>query len=318
MTKKYILGSILFVLTSLLILAGVWGYSRYRQGANVRGEYALSATRDKINYLGNIKISTSSGGEFNIHRLSDGSWRFKEAKDYYVNEDMLASFFKMVKNSVIVSVLPVDDEFLQQNNLTKETGIKVETYDYDGKLLDKVILGKWIPEQQLMMIKSSANEHYAYAVSAINNFSGSPQDWIPYPLLNIKTSEIKSVIINGNKKDYREFNKLLSSSSAWRELARVLDFVEYQGLTYKSDLADLPPDTKVRQIDVLMLTGMFYKLTVLNVGTSYWILISMDAQKVFTREAINVAADTYRYYADWVFQLMEEQGKALFNGELLD
>ncbi len=318
MTKKYILGSILFVLTSLLILAGVWGYSRYRQGANVRGEYALSATRDKINYLGNIKISTSSGGEFNIHRLSDGSWRFKEAKDYYVNEDMLASFFRMVKNSVIVSVLPVDDEFLQQNNLTKETGIKVETYDYDGKLLDKVILGKWIPEQQLMMIKSSANEHYAYAVSAINNFSGSPQDWIPYPLLNIKTSEIKSVIINGNKKDYREFNKLLSSSSAWRELARVLDFVEYQGLTYKSDLADLPPDTKVRQIDVLMLTGMFYKLTVLNVGTSYWVLISMDAQKVFTREAINVAADTYRYYADWVFQLMEEQGKALFNGELLD
>ncbi len=318
MTKKYILGSILFVLTSLLILAGVWGYSRYRQGANVRGEYALSATRDKINYLGNIKISTSSGGEFNIHRLSDGSWRFKEAKDYYVNEDMLASFFRMVKNSVIVSVLPVDDEFLQQNNLTKETGIKVETYDYDGKLLDKVILGKWIPEQQLMMIKSSANEHYAYAVSAINNFSGSPQDWIPYPLLNIKTSEIKSVIINGNKKDYREFNKLLSSSSAWRELARVLDFVEYQGLTYKSDLADLPPDTKVRQIDVLMLTGMFYKLTVLNVGTSYWVLISMDAQKVFTREAINVAADTYRYYADWVFQLMEEQGKALFNGELLN
>lgn len=318
MTKKYILGSILFVLTSLLILAGVWGYSRYRQGANVRGEYALSATRDKINYLGNIKIGTSSGGEFNIHRLSDGSWRFKEAKDYYVNEEMLASFFKMVKNSVIVSVLPVDDEFLQQNNLTKETGIKVETYDYDGKLLDKVILGKWIPEQQLMMIKSSANEHYAYAVSAINNFSGSPQDWIPYPLLNIKTSEIKSVIINGNKKDYREFNKLLSSSSAWRELARVLDFVEYQGLTYKSDLADLPPDTKVRQIDVLMLTGMFYKLTVLNVGTSYWVLISMDAQKVFTREAINVAADTYRYYADWVFQLMEEQGKALFNGELLD
>lgn len=318
MTKKYILGSILFVLTSLLILAGVWGYSRYRQGANVRGEYALSATRDKINYLGNIKISTSSGGEFNIHRLSDGSWRFKEAKDYYVNEDMLASFFKMVKNSVIVSVLPVDDEFLRQNNLTEETGIKVETYDYDGKLLDKVILGKWIPEQQLMMIKSSANEHYAYAISAINNFSGSPQDWIPYPLLNIKTSEIKSVIINGNKKDYREFNKLLSSSSAWRELARVLDFVEYQGLTYKSDLADLPPDTKVRQIDVLMLTGMFYKLTVLNVGTSYWVLISMDAQKVFTREAINVAADTYRYYADWVFQLMEEQGKALFNGELLD
>lgn len=318
MTKKYILGSILFVLTSLLILAGVWGYSRYRQGANVRGEYALSATRDKINYLGNIKIGTSSGGEFNIHRLSDGSWRFKEAKDYYVNEDMLASFFKMVKNSVIVSVLPVDDEFLRQNNLTEETGIKVETYDYDGKLLDKVILGKWIPEQQLMMIKSSANEHYAYAVSAINNFSGSPQDWIPYPLLNIKTSEIKSVIINGNKKDYREFNKLLSSSSAWRELVRVLDFVEYQGLTYKSDLADLPPDTKVRQIDVLMLTGMFYKLTVLNVGTSYWVLISMDAQKVFTREAINVAADTYRYYADWVFQLMEEQGKALFNGELLD
>ncbi|MBQ8481773.1 MAG: DUF4340 domain-containing protein [Alphaproteobacteria bacterium] len=318
MNKKYILGGILFVLTALVILAGVWFYSRYKQEANVRGKYTFSATKDKINYLGNIKMITANGGEFNIHRLPDGSWRFKEAKDYYVNEEMLASFLSMVKNSVIVSVLPVNDTFLQQNNLTEENGIEIKTYDYDGKLLDDIILGKWIPEQQLVMIKDGKNEHYAYAASAANVFSGMPQDWIPYPLLNIKTSEIKSVIINDKKKDYKEFNRLLAHSSAWRELVRVLNFMEYQGLTYKSDLADLPPDVKVRQIDVLLLTGMFYKLTVLNVDNAYWVLISMDAQKVFAKEAINVAANTYRFYADWVFQLMEQQGKVLFNEELIN
>ena len=63
---------------------------------------------------------------------------------------------------------------------------------------------------------------------------------------------------------------------------------------------------------------MFYKLTVLNVDNAYWVLISMDAQKVFAKEAINVAANTYRFYADWVFQLMEQQGKVLFNEELIN
>lgn len=318
MTKKYILGSVLFVLTALVILVGVWCYSRYQQEANVRGQYIFSATKDKINYLGNIKISTPSGGEFNIHRLPDGSWRFKEAKDYYVNEEMLASFFRLVKNSVIISVLPINDEFLQQNNLTEKSGIEVETYDFDGKLLDKLILGKLMPEQQLIMVRNSENEHYAYAANAVNIFSSSPQDWIPYPLLSIKTSEIKSVIINNKKRDYKEFNNLLLHSPAWRDLVGVLNFVEYQGLTYKSDLADLPPDVKVRQIDVLMLTGMFYKLTVLNVNDTYWVLISMDAQKVFTKDAINVAANTYRFYADWIFQLMDKQGEILFNEALLD
>ncbi|MBR1600882.1 MAG: hypothetical protein IJ677_04820 [Alphaproteobacteria bacterium] len=318
MTKKHILGSVLFVLVSLLMLTGGWFYSRYKQGVNVRGEYTFATTKNKIDYLGNIKVSTANGVGFNIYRRQDGSWRFKEVKDYFVNEDVLAAFFNMVKNSVIVSVLPVDEQFLKQNSLTAETGTEIETYDYDGKLLNKIILGKWNPKQQLMMVKNSENEHYAYEVSAVNNFSGLVKDWIPYPLLSIKTSDIKSVVINGNKKDYQEFNNKLTHSVAWRNMAGVLNFMEYQGLTFKSDLANLPPDVKVRQIDVLMLTGMFYKLTVFNIHNSYWVLISMDAQKVFAREAINVAADTYRFYADWVFQLMDEQGVALFNDALLN
>lgn len=318
MSKKYILGVVLFVFMALFILGGAWIYSRYEQQSNVRGEYAFAATRDKISYLGRISITTPQNGEINIYRVSDGSWRFKEAKDYYINENMLASFYRMVKNSVIVTVKSSDEDFLDKNDLNAGKGTEIRTYDFDGKLLDYVILGKRAAEQHLVLARNGINPLYAFGISSVDDFSGLAQAWIPYPLLNIKTSEIKAVTINGKKTDYQEFNSLLQHSGAWRNFARALDFLDYQGLTFKSDLADLPPETKIRQIDVLMLTGMFYKLTVLNVSDAYWLVVSMDAKKVFLAEAINVAAENYKYYADWVFQLSDEQGKALFDDTLTD
>lgn len=320
MNKKYILGGVLFVFSALLILGGAWIYADYKQQANVRGKHTFAATYDKTAYLGRINITTPESGEINIYRTSDGSWRFKEANDYYINKDALASFYKMIKNSVIVTVQPADENFLAQHNLSDENGTKIKTYDFEGNLLDDVILGKREsePEEYLVAARKGNNPLYAYAISSAGDFFGAAQAWIPYPLLNIKTSEIREVAINQKKVDYQEFNSLLKRSSAWRNFAGALDFLDYQGLAYKSDLSNLPTDAKIRQIDVLMLTGMFYKLTVLNVSGSYWIVISMDAQKVFGSEAIKVASETYKYYADWVFRLSDKQGKALFEETLTD
>lgn len=318
MSKKYILGVVLFVFAALFVLGGAWIYSKYRQQSNVRGEYTFAVTRDKMSYLGRISLTTPQNGEINIYRVSDGSWRFKEANDYYINENMLASFYRMVKNSVIVTVQPSDEDFLEKNDLNAGKGTEIKTYDFDGNLLDYVILGKRANEQHLVLARNGINPLYAFGISSVEDFSGLAQAWIPYPLLNIKTAEIKAVTINGKKTDYQEFNYLLNHSGAWRDFARALDFLDYQGLTLKSDLADLPADTKVRKIDVMMLTGMFYKLTIFNVSGAYWLVVSMDAKKVFMVDAIRVAAENYKYYADWVFQLSDEQGKALFSDALTD
>lgn len=318
MTKKHLLGAVIFIISAVLILGFSLIYSNHIQETNVRGKYMFADTRDKINYLGNVKIITPESGEINIHRLKDGSWRFKEANDYYVNEDMLAVFFNMIKNSIIVTVYPFSDELKQKNGLSADKATQIKTFDYNGKLLDDVVLGTRLAETDLFVALKGKNESYAYGISSVNSFSGDAQAWIPYPLLNIKPEDVKEVTINGKKTDYQQFNSLRGHSMVWRDFANALDFLDYYGLTYKSDLSELPPDTKIRQIDVLMLTGMYYKLTLFEIEGSYWVVISMDVKKVFMAEAINVAAERYRYYSDWVFRLSDEQGSVLFDDRLLD
>lgn len=311
MNKKYMAGAVLFVFAATLFCGIAWFHSYSKKNAtDWHGRFVFAESKNKINYLGRINISNPESGEINIHRDKDGNWRFAEAKDYYVNEDMLSAFFKLIKSSYIVS------EYLEDEKL-RPKGTEIKTFDLDGQLLDDITLGKHTTSDMMWAYKGN-NENNLYNITYEGGFSAYPRDWLPYPLLSIKTSEIKSVTINGKERDYSAFNKLLSNSSAWRNFARVLDFVDYQGLTLKSDLTSLPPDVKIRQIDVLMLTGMFYKIMVMKVGNSYWMLISMNAQKVFTKDAINVAVGTYRFYADWIFQLMDEQGKVLFDDALLD
>lgn len=316
MNKRYIEWVVIFVLSAMLVLGGSWLYSRYKQGSDIRGKYTFAQTKEKINYLGNIKIISQESGEMNFYRLSDGSWRFKEAKDYFVSDEMLSFFFNMVKNSIILSVRKSDNDFVEKNNLTADKGTVVQTYDYDGNLLDNIILGNKSNVPELFWSRNAGNEQYAYEISAINGFSSSVQNWVPYPLLSIKTDEIKWISINGEKTDYKEFNRLLKRSSAWRDLVRALNFLDYYGVDFKSDFVNLPQDTKVRQIDVGMLNGMIYKLTLLDTADAYWIVISMDADRVFLVDAVDVAANTYRYYADWVFRLSDEQGTILFSNSL--
>lgn len=315
MNKKYIEGVVLFVLLALFVLGGAWLYSRNKEGSNLRGKYTFAETRDKINYLGSIKMVSPENGEITIYRLEDGSWRFKEAKEYFVNEEMLAAFFKMIKSSIILSAVQPKGDFAEKNNLTAEKGITLKTYDYDGKLLDDVILGGKIGEDRGWLIRPD-KASYAYTVSEVNGISDLPQNWLPYPLLSIDTESVKSVTVDGEKIDYDGFKRKIKRSAAWRNLFRNLNFLEYFGLTFKSDLADLPDYAQIRRIDVKMLNGMIYKLTAIYVDDSYWIVISMDADNVFMAEAVEVAASTYRYYADWVFRLSDEQGRTLFDEAL--
>lgn len=316
MNKKYIIGVFIFVLSALLVLGAAWFYSGYKQRGNMYGKYIFASTKDKSDYLGRIRIVSPEGDEINVYRLEDGSWRFKEAKDYFVNESALASFFNIVKKSIIVSVRSIDEDFMEKSNLTDSKGVSVQTYDYDGNLLDDIVWGILDEERSVFWTRRKDDNKYAFAVSAINGFPQKPQDWIPYPLLSIQTSEIKSITINGEKTDYREFNKKIRRFGAWRDLVGALNYLEYYGLTFKSDLADLPSDTKIRKIDVGMLNGMIYKLTLLDTADAYWVVISMDANKIYMIEAAQVAMDKYRYYADWVFRLSDEQGRILFSESL--
>ena len=214
----------------------------------------------------------------------------------------------MIKNSIILSAVEPKDDFA-------EKGITLKTYNYEGRLLDDVILGKKIGEDRALLIRPG-KASYVYTVSEANGISDLPQNWLPYPLLSIDTEDVKSVDVEGEKTDYNELKRKIKRSTAWRNLFKSLNFLEYYGLTFKSDLADLPDYAQIRRINVKMLNGMIYKLTAIYVDDSYWLVISMDAGNVFMAEAIEVAASTYRYYADWVFRLSDEQGRTFFDETL--
>lgn len=318
MNKKHVLMAVLFLLLSLSLLACAWFYTSLKHEDNVRGKYMFANTRDNINYLGYINISSPENGEINIYHWEDGSWRFQEANDYYTNDDVLASFFNMIRNSIVISSIGADGASLEKNDLEGEKAINIKTYDYNGKLLDDVVLGRKIGDQGIVMARRSNNNRYIYTISSAANFPTSARDWLPYPLLHINPNEIKAVTINGHKFNRDDLDRLMRFSSSWKNFARTLDFLDYNGLTLKSDLKHLPEDTKVRQIDVSVYGGLIYKLVVLNVDAEYWVIISLDAPKVFLPKAVEVATKSYKYYSDWFFKLSDEQGKYLFDDILLN
>ena len=184
MNKKYIQGVVIFVLFTLILLGGAWLYVRNKQESNLRGKPVFAATKAKINYLGDIKIISPENGEINIYRLKDGGWRFKEANEYFVNEEMLASFFKMLKESIIMSeAVKPEGDFSEKNNLTADKGIVLQTYDYEGNLLDDVVVGKQTGKDQVWILKSGTTP-YAYTASGINGISDLPENWLPHHMLD--------------------------------------------------------------------------------------------------------------------------------------
>lgn len=318
MKSKYLYWLGCFCGFVLVFAVAAFLYLQYHEGRNVRGQYTFVHTRQNINRLSKITLISRDSGEMNIVRQGD-TWIFKEANDYFANVEMLAEFYKMVNNSII---LTVDDETapekygLQLNTKgVPEYAIIVRTYDDNGDLLDDIVLSKIYDDKRNRYARLT-NRPYVYTVNNAARFSGMAESWLPYPLLNIRPETIDSLEWHDTFYNHQNFENLLQTSAEGREVVRSLQFVEYQGLVPVMDFIKAYPQARAQNIRVITTVGLVYDMQVFYVENSYWLRVVLASAKIARKAVPDFIRNNQKYFDRWLFQLTDEQGALLYHTTL--
>ena len=311
MNKKYYAILFLFLLIVAVASIGAFAYREYCESAIMRGQYTFMNTRNNIKGLHKIAIHTPQFGEINLYR-KEGEWYFKEANNYFINSKMLACFYNMINKSMILTVNNATEKQLQNNELTNKTGTVVKTFDIEGKLLDEIIIGKHLENEQMTFARRGAKK-YIYTISEVGCFSGNADSWLPYPLLNIDDNLIKDIVINGESAGN---SRLLSNKKYQKELEKImktLQFVDYLGITYKDELQQNYPQIKPTKLEIVIVGGLIYMLDVYKIEDTYWMTVTLHTEKVARKLVAKFAKDNQKYFIDWLFHLNSAQGEVLYN-----
>ena len=316
---KYVIGTLLLLIA---LLSGFLYYNNHYTIKNMRGKHIFAETLNKIDSLDAIKIISPLSGEIYLHRVN-GEWRFKQANDYFVDPEMITDFYNMVKKSLVIRMQSSNKDALRNFQLlnTNEAadgnglGTLVETYDADGELMDSLIIGKRTGTEDQAYARLN-NTNYALTISSLGKFDGYAESWVPYPLLQINIDFVEALGISGQSLGRDQIDNLLQHSSLIRDFFSVLDYIEYQGITLRSDLQQAYPDAQPQRIEVGMLGGMVYLFDIYYVEDSYWMTITLASTKIAHKSIIPFVQQNQRYFADWVFHLDYKQGQTLYRTRL--
>ncbi|MBP1532166.1 MAG: hypothetical protein ILA52_01545, partial [Alphaproteobacteria bacterium] len=200
-------------------------------------------------------------------------------------------------------------------NMLDDNAVKLITYNQKGKVLDEIWLGKRTADGESAVIRRK-NGKYFYTINEVTDFSGEAQDWVPYPLLNIDSDIIKKVAVNGTEFSAEKLQKILPYSKKWLSLFNTLRFIDYQGIEYKKALDNVKVH-RTQEIEVTIIGGLIYKLTIYDVGDSFWLAVTLASEKVAHKDVVTFVKNNQMYFADWIFQLNEEQGQVLCNTDYI-
>lgn len=316
MKNKYLYYAGVFCCAVVIMLLGVFGYMKYQEGRNVRGQYTFDNTRKNISRLSRISLITPESGEINIIREGN-TWKFKEAASYFANVEMLSEFYKMVNNSIILSVTTDSDlqKYDLQTDGDKNISTIIRTYDDENQLLDALVFAPVVDVDNQRYARLE-NRPFVYTINATERFSGNAESWLPYPLLSITQNIVEEFEWNGEVYNRHYFEKLLQHSAKGRAIMQILQFIEYYGLTTAKDFVHAYPMARARKAKVVTIAGLVYNLYFYRVEGDYWIRIKLTSTKVPHKEVPAFIRNNSKYFDKWIFRLTEEQGRLLYDLDL--
>ncbi len=318
MSKKYLLIGIVSAVVAGLLAIVSGGYAMHVAGKNVRGHYMFLQTKNNISDLARIEITTADVGKITLY-YNDGVWRFKEAADYFVNNDQLADFYEMINNSIIMAVNEGDDALFTKSAVVKpkegmpQDSILIETYDAKGNDLDKVILGKIVDKQSKYRYARYLNNSYIYNISSAKNVHGSIEAWLPFPLLQIPDYAIDQIVINGDVVTNERLMQYLPRSANLQRFVTDLGYIAYIGPVEKEIVAEILVNSPANKIQIITKIGLVYDLDVYHFDNTYWIEVSLSYTALPKKEVISYVEENQKYFSDWLFALDKEQGMMFYN-----
>ena len=306
MNKRYFMAVLLFVLSALVCFVGAVVYYQNQESAQVRGHYALAQLRAQIPLMAHISITTPQNETVSLYRQGD-YWHFREAADYYVNNDTLAAFYEFVNNSTIVDVVPATDEQISRLKL----GTQIIITD-DAK---QVLAHFWLARKANVdgtIDMLPQNSQYIYRVSRAKTFFGAVAAWVPMPLLQLDNTRITGIDFNEEYINGEVLAEVKQEFDFMRKLSDVLAFTLYDGIVQKQNFETAYPEIKPQTLKVHVSGGLIYRLQIYAADNSYWLAIDVSTERIARNEAVLAAQSLQRFYADWLFELNAEQGPILY------
>ncbi|MBQ7633672.1 MAG: hypothetical protein IJS88_06140 [Alphaproteobacteria bacterium] len=312
MNKKYFIIAFVFALAAAAIGGGALKYSSWQKSLTTNGEPTFANTRNKMSYLGKIKITSPDNGEINLYR-QDGMWRFAEAKNYFANLRQLSNLLKMINDSQIIATDEANPNLLKKHQLDKNSGILLQTYALDGTMFDQIIIGKK-EKNNICYARLPQSAKYMHRISDCNLFSAQTADWMPYPLLTIPYYLLERIKTAETELYHDEIIDKIMHSKNMRLFVLAISNLDYQGIIFKEELiTDESLNPKSRQIEIEMADGLEYILTIYEADDSYWLDLAMKVGNIAHKSVPEFIEKNHKYFDKWLFQLSDKQGKLLFN-----
>lgn len=295
MRKRYFISIILLVLLSLGSLKLALDHLQTKSLQNILGSYTFNNTKAKLFDLGRVTLSGDNGQEFNLY-YENGIWYFEEAGDYFVDDEAMHAFYKMINNSALISNAEEPEE--------KSTAINIKTYDTAGNLLDDIDING--------MTMNYAGKSDFYQISNVEKVSLNPADWLPSPLLKINPEMIAALNINGKYAEKSLWEESTQFSDNLSNFFKTLKKVDYVGIMPDEMFDEEYPEAEVKDITVYIVGGLIYRLKVYFIGDEYYLRIEADRELIARREVNKIIDIKNMYYKGWSFLLPDLQGKTLF------
>lgn len=307
MTKKYLLGALCFVL-----IAGIsWKISQYYRHqideTLVRGQYAFALARQNIERLQKIEL-TQEGQTITFYRQGD-DWHFREAADYFVNNEMLAAFYEMINEAMIVATRPAEQNALAD---LQKNGTVIKIYDDEDKLLADVTVDISAQKDKSRLAYQNGSSKI-YRIAPVGMFSGLAQSWVPMPLLAVAQPDLAAVEYGEMYISGEVLAEAKQESKAVRELLSLLEFVSYDGIVRRSDFTAAYSDIEPLVLQVHLNSGLIYRLQLYVFKDAYWLKIGLAMDKIARQDVPLLIEQLQQHYADWVFQLSDEDGETLYS-----
>ncbi len=312
MNKKYFISAFIFVFVSAACGIGAWLYTSWRNSLSVGGAPTFAATKAKMSYLGKIKITNPGGSEITLSR-QEGIWHFEEAKNYFANLNQMNDMLRMLNDSSVISAEETGKHQLERRGLDTQSGVLLQTYTLDNKILDSLIIGKK-DGKKICYARQPQSETYTLRISSCGSFSGQPADWIPYPLLSVPHDEIARIQTPEKELYDNEIHEQIMQSSDMRRFILALGAVDYQGIALREELLNNPNlEISTRQIEVELKNGLVYIFNIHLIEGSYWLEPAMKVGKIARKSVPEFIEKNRSYFENWLFQLGDAQGKILYN-----
>ena len=194
----------------------------------------------------------------------------------------------------------------------KENGTVIKIYDDEGKLLtDTVLANKAQKDKSRLAYQNGSSK--IYRVAPVKMFSGSTQAWVPMPLLAIAQKDIAGIefgetFISGNV-----LAEAKMENSAVRKFLSMLGFVAYDGIVRRQDFIAAYSDITPLTSNIHLYSGLIYRLNLYAFKDAYWLGIALSAEKIARQDVPQLIAEKNPYYADWLFQLSNQDGEILYS-----